>query len=191
MFAILRAERRSSSSLCCSSNTQTGQDGDRADDVSLAPTLLGPIALLSSHLIFLKSVLPHPTALALYRSIASRLAGHILQRQIQYRGRIRISPAEGASIRAECELWVETSRGSLVGMPGLTGSRTEGPWRRLLEAGRLCGLEGEDWRKVVLTTFGAHDDEKWEEVVVSVIGFSELSREEVSQVLRTRSDCEL
>ncbi|EIN13385.1 hypothetical protein PUNSTDRAFT_129073 [Punctularia strigosozonata HHB-11173 SS5] len=161
------------------------------DDVGVSPTLIGSIALLSSHLTFLKSTLPHTTVLALYRSIASRLSLHILQRQVQYRGRGRILPAEGASIHSECELWLETSRSALAGTPGVTAARTEGPWRRLLEAGRLFGLVGDDWRKVMLMTFGAHEDEKWEELVAGVVGFSELSREEVGQILRTRSDCEL
>lgn len=155
--------------------------------MALASTLLSPVALLSSHLAFLKTTLPQTTTFGLYRTIASRLATHIMQREIMYRGRNRIEPAEGKTILAECELWLETCRAAL---PGL-GSRLDTPWRRLLEAGRLSALEGKAWERLLGATFGAAGDTEWEGVVEEHVGINELSREEVGQVLRARADCDV
>jgi len=89
---------------------------------------------------------------------------------------------------AEIELWVETSRYALSKMGGGLGGRTEAPWRKLLEAGRIVGLEGEEWGKVVEATLGVKSDEDWEGVMLEVVRFTEMGREEVGQVLKTRSD---
>ncbi|KZT06301.1 uncharacterized protein LAESUDRAFT_653786 [Laetiporus sulphureus 93-53] len=156
------------------------------DDIALAPTLLGPLALLSSHISFLSSALPRTTVTSLYRRIASRLAMHIYHRQILYHGRGRITPQEGRAIRAESELWVETCQ---VALARSDRARAEGPWRQLLQASRLVGAEGKQWQEILDATFGVIGDEKWEGIMLETVGFSELSREEVSQVLRARSDC--
>ncbi|CAL1696309.1 unnamed protein product [Somion occarium] len=134
-----------------------------SDDLALSSTLLGPVALLSAHLTFLQSALPQTTVISLYRTVASRLATHILHRQILYRGRSRITPQQG---------------------------RTEASWRGLLEAGRIVGADGETWRKLVDSTFGTLGDEEWEKVLSELVGFSELSREDVGQVIQARVDSE-
>ena len=157
------------------------------DDIALAETLLGPIALLSSHLTFLQATLPQTTVTSIYRTVASRLATHILHRQILYSGRSRITPVKGKVIMAECELWAETCRLALA----KTGAgRTEAPWRGLLEAGRIVGADGEAWTKIVDSTFGVLNDEEWEKVLTEMVGFSELGREDVGQVIRSRTDSE-
>lgn len=153
-------------------------------DIVLAPTLVAPIALLSSQLTLLQSTLPRMIATALYRRTASHLASHILQRAIMYRGRARISPQEGRTILAECELWVETCRLALHG-PG----RVEAPWRSLLQAARIVGAQGDEWQKVVDVTLGTATDEEWEAVVLDLVGFAEIGREEMGQIIRTRTDC--
>ncbi|OBZ79146.1 RAD50-interacting protein 1, partial [Grifola frondosa] len=122
-----------------------------ADDIALSPALLGPIALLSSHLSFLWATLPRATATALYRRIASAIALHILQRQIMYSGQGRINLQEGRGILAECELWLETCR---IALGHGERARAEGPWRQLLEAGRLVGAEGAAWQRLLSETFG-------------------------------------
>ncbi|KAK7694298.1 hypothetical protein QCA50_001480 [Cerrena zonata] len=160
---------------------------DIRDDIALAATLLGPIALLSSHLTFLQSTLPQKTVTSIYRTVASRLATHILHRQILYRGRSRITPDQGKVIMAESELWAETCRLALA--KSGTG-RTEAPWRGLLEASRIVGADGEAWRKIVDSTFGVLNDEEWEAVLTEMVGFSELGREDVGQVIRSRTDSE-
>lgn len=156
------------------------------DDIALSNTLLVPIALLSSQLTFLQSSLPQTVVTALYRRIAAHLALHISQRAVVYRGRARVTPYEGRRILAECELWVETCRQALV----RGTARAEAPWRSLLQAGRIVGAQGEVWERVVDATFGTLSDSEWEEVMVEVAGWAELTREEVGQIIRTRTDCE-
>lgn len=146
-----------------------------------------PIALLSSHLTFLRTALPQITVINIYRCIASRLSEHIFNRQILYRGRQRLTVPRGKAIWAECELWVETCQAALSG--SCSRARVETPWLRLLEGGRLIAAEGLTWQKLVDVTFGVGDDVEWEEVVEGTVGVCEMKREEVGQVLRTREDC--
>lgn len=143
--------------------------------------------MLSSEVSFLHSTLPSRTAATLYRRIASRLASHILQRQIFYRGRGHIDLQEGKAILAESELLVETCQ---IALAPADRNRAEAPWRQLLQASRLIALEGNQWQKVVDSTFGVTADQDWEDVMLDTVGATELSREEVGQVLRTRYDCE-
>lgn len=103
-----------------------------------------------------------------------------------YRGRARITPKEGRIILAECELWVETCRHALSKF----AARAEAPWRSLLQAGRIVGAQDESWSKIMDATFGAVDDQQWEAVMTDVVGLSEMSREDVSRVVRTRVDCD-
>ncbi|GBE78415.1 hypothetical protein SCP_0113030 [Sparassis crispa] len=125
------------------------------DSISLPPTLLAPIALLSSHLSYLNPTLPHTIMSALYRRIASHISLHILQRQILYRGRGRIGLQESKIILAECELWVETCR---LALARDERARAEAPWRPLLQAGRLLCVEGEAFAKVTDKCFGVAGD---------------------------------
>jgi len=172
-----------------SSSTQVtpNLNHESQDDIALATTLLAPLALLSSEVSFLQSSISARTAATLYRRIASRLGSYILQRQIFYRGRGRIGLQEGKAILAESELFVETCQIALVRSDR---SRAEAPWRQLLQASRLIALEGNQWQKVVDSTFGVTAGQDWEEVMMDAVGATELSREEVGQVLRTREDCE-
>ncbi|KAF8058265.1 TIP-1 family-domain-containing protein [Lyophyllum atratum] len=165
-------------------NLSTGH----TDDIALSQTLLTPITLLSSHLTFLRAIMPQTTLTTLYRQIASRLAEHILQRQIIYRGHFGLQ--EGKSIRAECELWVETCRAALGG--GLPGgrARVEAPWTKLLQAGSLASAEGDTWAAIVEVTFGTQTDEEWELAMTPAIGSVELGRAEVIRTLRRREDCD-
>ena len=103
-----------------------------------------------------------------------------------YRGRTRVTPQEGRTILAECELWVETCRHALA----KSAARAEAPWRSLLQAGRIIGAQGETWVKLVDATLGTNSDSEWEAVMVDVVGFAELTREDVSRVIRTRADCD-
>ncbi|KAJ7071449.1 RINT-1 family protein [Mycena amicta] len=143
---------------------------------------LGPISLLSTHLTYLRTTLPQNTMTAIYRRIASRLAEHILQRQILYRG--QISRQDGKSIHAECELWVETCQTGLGGALGGGRVRVERPWLRLLQAGRLLGLEGDSWNTARDGTFGARGADEWEELMLDLCGASELTREEVHRIIK-------
>ena len=115
------------------------------------------------------------------------LATHILQRALLYRGRARVAPAEGRAIMAECELWASTCRHAL---PRAPAARIEAPWRGLLQAARVVGAQGELWAQVVDATLGVASDEQFEEAMRELVGFAELSREDVTQIIRTRTDCE-
>ncbi|KAH9912248.1 RINT-1 family protein [Epithele typhae] len=157
-----------------------------SDDIALAQTLLAPLALLSSHLTFLRGTLPRTTVTSLYRRIASRLAMHLLQRQILYRGRARATLHEAKAVLAEAELWVETCRVALKEDRG----RVEAPWRPFLQAARLLACEGDTWGKIVDATFAVASDNEWEDVMLDVVGLSEFPREEVQGILRRREDCE-
>src|SRR5882762_4244052 len=121
---------------------------------------MAPITLLSSHLTFLRSTLPEIPATNLYRRITSRLSEHILNRQILYSGRHRLTVAQGKALCAECELWVETCQTALSGSS--SRARVEAPWLRLLEGGRLIAVEDLTWRELVDVTFGTANDNEWE-----------------------------
>ncbi|KAG2023112.1 RINT-1 family protein, variant 2 [Coprinopsis cinerea AmutBmut pab1-1] len=160
--------------------------GEPSDGIGISQTLLGPLALLSSDLTFLAASLPQHILTNLYRRIASRLSEHILHRQILYRG--SFSRQEGASLQAECELWVDTCHTALGGKLGGGRQRVEAPWSTLLQAGRLVGSSGEPWETITNATFGTQDEVEWEQVMLDVTGVSELSREDVSKLLRRRND---
>ncbi|KAG6817637.1 hypothetical protein H0H87_006265 [Tephrocybe sp. NHM501043] len=170
-----------------SSSANLNPESDQPNDIALSQTLLAPIALLSSHLTFLRANMPQVTFTLLYRRIASRLADHILQRQIFYRSRFDL--IKGKSIRAECELWVETCHVALSG--GLTGgrARVDAPWMKLLQAASLASTEGEAWSAIVDVTFGTLSDGAWDSAMTQAVGPIELGREEVIKTLRRREDC--
>ena len=163
--------------------------GVASDDIEIASTLLTPISLLSSHLAFLQSVLPFKMLTDLYRHVATRLSTHILRRMIMYRGRGRIGQKEARAIMNECELWLQTCRLALRGSVK-TSRMVEGPWRKLVEAGRLIVVQGPEWERIKGLTFGTAGDEDWERSILDVVGMSDLTREEVGRVLQTRVDCD-
>ncbi|KAF8649759.1 hypothetical protein AX16_005526 [Volvariella volvacea WC 439] len=158
------------------------------EDTAVSQTLLIPVALLSTHLTYLRSTLLENIVTNMYRRIASRLSDHLLQRQILYRG--QFSAQEGQTTLAECRLWIETCVGALGG--GFTGGRNriEAPWRRFLQAASLVSAEGETWTSIVDGTFGPQSDKEWESLMTEVSGFSEIPRMEVGQILRRRVDCQ-
>lgn len=170
------------------SNGTNSTSESESNDIEIASTLLTPISLLSSHIAFIQSVLPAKTLADLYRRVATRLSAHILQRMIMYRGQGRIGAAEARTIMSECELWLETCRIALSQGGRRQGKLVEGPWRRLVEAGRLLGAQGEDWKKIRELTFGRSEDEEWEQGILAIVGMSELTRDEVGTVLKTRED---
>lgn len=158
--------------------------------IALSPTLLPPIALLSSHLTVLRGFLSEITLITLYRRLASRLAEHILHRQILYRGRARLSSSHGQVMRAEANLWVDTCRAALGSVGEGGRARIEAPWLRLLEGTILVAATGEDWSKLVdALVRNPRDDEVWQKEVDNIVGFSELGWEETRQVIATREDC--
>ncbi|THH05559.1 hypothetical protein EW145_g4700 [Phellinidium pouzarii] len=148
------------------------------DEPILSQTLLGPVARLSAHLSFLHKTLPAPVVVGLYRKIAGHISTHILQRQVLYRGRGRMSSQEGRIVLDEANVWVETSR---IALGGGGVRRVETPWEHLLEAGRLLSLEGEAFERVVNAV--RLGDEKAYDRLADVLGISEMDSEEVMNVL--------
>jgi hypothetical protein len=161
-------------------------NAEQTDDIALSQTLLPPLALLSSHLTFIRTTLPRLMVTAVYRRIASRLADHILQRQILYRGRFDLR--EGKSILTEGELWVETCIVALAGSLSGGRERIEAPWAKLLQAGKLASAEGGVWHALLDTTFDTHTGVDWEAEITSIVGSLELGRDEVARVLKRRAD---
>ncbi|KAF9015481.1 TIP-1 family-domain-containing protein [Cyathus striatus] len=168
-------------------STTNKADEQEAHEIALSQTLLGPIALLSSHLNYIRLMLPLSIFTVLYRRLSSRLADHIIQRQILYRGSFDLR--EGKIMRAECELWVETCHAVLQGSLGGGKQRVEAPWAKLLQAARLVGTEGEAWNEVVDATFGVQSEETWENIMLKTVGITELDRQETANVLKRRVDC--
>jgi len=99
-----------------------------------------------------------------------------------------VSVKEGRAIATECELWLETCRAAFSGGGRGVTRLVEGPWRRLVEAGRLLALQGSEWDRIKALTFGTAGDEDWEQGVLEVVGLSELRRDEVQTVLHIRMD---
>ena len=181
----------------CSHTTEQDDEGpsigSRHDyEIEIPSTLMVPVSLFSSYLVYFKSSLSTRMLSDLYRKIASRISNAVLQKMIFQRGSGRVSAKEGRAIATECELWLETSKAALSGGGGGggrgIGRLVEGPWRRLVEAGRLLALQGSEWDRIKALTFGTTGDDDWEQGILEVVGFSELSRDEVQIVLRTRVD---
>lgn len=96
-------------------------------------------------------------------------------------------------IKEESEVWVDTCCMVLLAAQdssnGWTRNRVEAPWLRLIQASRLVCLEGEGREKVgrgVITTLGkdGEEEERWENLMIEVVGCSVLTREEVERILR-------
>lgn len=162
------------------------------DGIAVPPSLLPSIALLSGHLAFLRNTLPTAVTTHIYRRIAVRISEHILQREILFRpgltrGQLRTGLAreQAYSVRAECELWAETCQVALR----TSRARAEGPWGRLLVAGRLLGAGRREVEKVIDEVLGGQGD-GWEDALdaVTSLGSGGLGKEEVKTVLRLRDD---
>lgn len=161
------------------------------DGIAVPPTLLPSIALLSGHLTFLRNTLPTAVTTHIYRRIAVHISEHILQREILFRpglarGQLRggLAREQARSVRAECELWVETSQAALR----TSRARAEGPWGRLLVAGRLLGAGRHEVERAITEVLGGQDG--WEDTLdaVTSLGSGGLGKEEVKTVLRLRDD---
>lgn len=162
------------------------------DGIAIPPSLLPSIALLSGHLTFLRNTLPIAVTTHIYRRIAVHISEHILQREILFRpgltrGQLRmgLSREQARSVRAECELWVETCQAALR----TSRTRAEGPWGRLLVAGRLLGTGRRELESAISRVFGEQGD-GWEDALdaVTSLGSGGLQKEEVKTVLRLRDD---
>lgn len=160
-------------------------------EIEIPSTLISPVSLFSSYLAYFQSSLSTKMAADLYRKISGRISNVVFEGVVMRRGVGGITLKEGRAIATESEVWVETSRAALSGGGG--GGRgitrlIEGPWRRLIQAGRLLALYGAEWDRIRDITFGTAGDEEWERGIFEVMGFSELRRDEVQAVLRTRAD---
>lgn len=158
----------------------------------MPPSLLPSIALLSAHLTFLRNTLPTAVTTHVYRRIATRISEHILQREVLFRpglmrGQFRtvLAREQARSVHAESELWAETCQAALR----TSRARAEGPWARLLVAGRLLGAGRQEADRAVREVLGGQGD-GWEDALdaVASLGSGGLGKEEVKTVLRLRND---
>ena len=158
----------------------------------MPPSLLPSITLLSAHLTFLRNTVPTAVTTHVYRRIAARISEHILQREVLFRpgltrGQLRtgLSRDQARSLQAECELWVETCQAALR----TSRARAEGPWGRLLVAGRLLGAGRQEVERAVKEVL-REQGEGWEDAldIVTGLGSGGLGKEDVKTVLRLRDD---
>ncbi|KAF9229614.1 hypothetical protein BS17DRAFT_805254 [Gyrodon lividus] len=163
-------------------------------EIAVPTTLLPAVALLSSHLTFLRSTLPVPAVTQLFRRVALRISEHALQRQVLFRPGLTRGPArngltrvQARALQAECELWVETCQVAL----NTSRARIEKPWSRLLAAGRLLGADLQGNEKLLDVSLSGHGDE-WEKALDDVTGLGSggLGKDEVRTVLRLRNGCQ-
>ena len=170
---------------------QPSTGSQRDYEIEIPSTLMVPVSLFSSYLVYFQSSLSTRMLSDLYRKITARISNAVLQKMIFQRGPGRVSAKEGRAIATECELWLQTCRAALSGGGGggrAVGRLIEAPWRRLVEAGRLLALQGSEWDRIKALTFGTTGDDDWEQGILDVVGFSELRRDEVQTILRTRMD---
>jgi RAD50-interacting protein 1 len=155
------------------------------EEIGVSQSLLPAVALLSTHLTYLKSTLTSKNEgilIGLYRRVAGRLGEHVLQRQLLYRG--GVTAREGQGILRESEVWVETCYRALGSMGR---QRVQSPWERLCSAARVAASEGEQWDAVQRLLSSADNDEEWEESMAEALGgFGGLTREEVARLIRRR-----
>lgn len=178
--------------LICDLDSHIEDSDDNTIDIAVPGTLLPAVALLSSHLAFLRTTLPTSIVTRLYRRIASRLSEHVLQRQVLFRpGLTRGSARQGLTrtqarvVQAECELWAETSQVAM----NTSRARIEKPWSRLLAAGRLLGADLQRHPRLLDALSGGRS-EGWEQLLDNVTGLGDggLGMDEVKTVLRLRDD---
>ena len=162
-----------------------GEASSTHSDIFISPTLLPALSILSSHLSALHRTLPRANMNAVYRRIGSHLSTHILQRSILYRRPHEVTDIERKALQRESELWVETCR---LALPG-AGERVGVPWRRLAQAGRVLGADNEVWMHILKLSFDDVGMEEWESRVTDLVGGTELSRDEIGMIARTREDC--
>jgi hypothetical protein len=167
-------------------------DAHADDGIAVPPSLLPSIALLSAHLTFLREILPTAVTTHVYRRIATRISEHILQREVLFRpgltrGQFRtvLAREQARSVLAESELWAETCQAALR----TSRARAEGPWARLLVAGRLLGASRQEVDRAVKEVLGGQGD-GWEDALdaVASLGSGGLGKEEIKTVLRLRDD---
>jgi RAD50-interacting protein 1 len=157
------------------------------DESGLSQTLLPSISLLSSHLSYLRSSLPVVTVTVLYRRITSRIAEHIAQRSVLYRGRGQLSPKDGEVLLTEALLWVQSCQTAL----GISTDKAQAPWIQLLEVVKVVALQGEPWEKVENATFDEKiGDTEWHDTLAEIVDVTETSRDDIRRALRAREDCE-
>ena len=82
----------------------------------------------------------------------------------------------------EAYLWVEACRMALAG----SVRRVESPWGRLLEAGRLLSLTGDAFEQAVNAVRLGNEQEG--KKLAEAADISELSTEEIAQILSIRED---
>ncbi|KAI5980603.1 hypothetical protein EDD15DRAFT_2187967 [Pisolithus albus] len=156
----------------------------------IPPTLLPSVALLSSHLTYLRSTLPSSTVTHLYRRIASCISEHVLQREVLFRPGLGRTSTGWHGFTPECELWVETCQVAL----NTSHAHAEKPWSRLLAAGRLLASEVQGHEQA-FHMFSSdswweadENEDVWEDALddVTGLGTGGLRKDEVKIIFRLR-----
>ncbi|EJT98224.1 hypothetical protein DACRYDRAFT_71286 [Dacryopinax primogenitus] len=154
-----------------------------SDSLGLPPSLVPGLTSLTSHLTLLSRPLPTSFLTTLYRQITSRLCSHILSRAVLHTGRGRYTPESGVMFTRESLAWVEVCQGAV----GSRVPRVGRTWERLVDAGVILGLDAAEFGAAMRLVWGGSDKEFSEWKVK--LGVNAMSREEVMEVMRARSDC--
>ncbi|KZT54056.1 hypothetical protein CALCODRAFT_485889 [Calocera cornea HHB12733] len=154
-----------------------------SDSLGLPPSLVPGLTSLTSHLTLLSRSLPALYLTKIYRQISGRLCSYILSRAVLHAGRGRYSPESGATFTKESQAWVEVCQGALGGNVLRVGKG----WERLVEAGKILGIDAADFAAAVRVVWGGSEKEfiEWRQGH----GLKVISREEVMEVMRARADC--
>ncbi|KAF8744205.1 RINT-1 / TIP-1 family, partial [Rhizoctonia solani] len=160
---------------------ESSKDNDEGS-IAVPATLVSPLTILTTHLSLLVKTLPSPTSASLYRRIASSIASHILYRSVLHFGRGHIVPSRGAVFAREVHLWIEASQ---MAMPN---RRVEAAWQRLIDSAKLVSIpEGPEFEAAKNAVWRASDEQCTE--FAELIGVRSLSRKDMQDALRARSDC--
>ncbi|KAF8758327.1 RINT-1 / TIP-1 family [Rhizoctonia solani] len=160
---------------------ESSKDNDEGS-IAVPATLVSPLTILTTHLSLLVKTLPSPTSASLYRRIASSIASHILYRSVLHFGRGHIVPSRGAVFAREVHLWIEASQ---MAMPN---RRVEAAWQRLIDSAKLVSIpEGPEFEAAKNAVWRASDEQCVE--FAELIGVKSLSRKDMQDALRARSDC--
>ncbi|CED85107.1 ER to golgi transport protein/RAD50-interacting protein 1 [Phaffia rhodozyma] len=184
-----------------SATTTTASD----DPLSLPPTLIGPLRILSTHLTYLSTRLPPTTLSSIYRRVVSHLTTHLTHRTI-FGGWSKFTCLGGRALRRELDGWIDTSKAALGGKV----KRPEGPWRRLTDIARVLSIPsdegndadadadeddgfaeeitGKDGERITLSVVKDTLARESDEGLRDRLGLVELDKREVIEVLRRRID---
>lgn len=169
---------------------ETRGNTESSTDTTIPPSVLAPLTVLSSNLVFLSSSsLPPAHLLTSYKRISTHIASFLLTRLAFQRSRGRFSPSgsDGRTLGSILDL-LESTCAEALGGRVRPGAISRG-WSKIRDASVLLSLdEGEMGRRSVAGMMFDAGEEEFREMMTSLELGEALSWEEVKGVLRARGD---